>query len=53
MFDGITNAWHLRKLHKERKKIHAGYNKALAEAKAAQKSQLELDRLFFEERMKI
>jgi hypothetical protein len=53
MFGGIINAWHLRKLHKERKKIYAGYKKALDEAKAAQKSQLELDRLFFEERMKI
>lgn len=53
MFDSIINAWHLRKLHKERQKIHAFYKKALGEAKAAQKLQLELDRLFFEERMEI
>jgi hypothetical protein len=46
MFDGISNAWRIRKLHKKRKFIQAEYKKALDQAKAAQKTQLELDRVF-------
>jgi hypothetical protein len=53
VFDSIINAWQLRKLHGERKEIQARYKNLLDQAKAAQKSQLELDRLFFEERMQI
>jgi len=51
MFEGLTSARRLRKLHQERKRVSAKYKKALDQGKAAQKSELELDRLFFEERM--
>src|SRR3989442_741180 len=53
MFEGIINAWQVRKLHKQRNKLRAAYKAAIDEAGAAEKSQLELDRLFLEERMKL
>ena len=53
MFEGVFQPWRVRKLHKERRRIQDGYKKALKEAKAAKKLELELERLFFEERMEL
>jgi hypothetical protein len=53
MFEAIIHARRVRKLHKERQRIQAVYKEALNEAKAADKSELELERLFFEERMEV
>src|SRR5271169_6097993 len=53
MFDDLKEAWQVRALHKERAKLQLLYKNALREAKAAGKSQLELDRIFFEERMEV
>jgi hypothetical protein len=50
MFEAVIHARRVRKLHKERQRIQALYKEALNEAKAANKSELELERLFFEER---
>jgi hypothetical protein len=53
MFEGAVHAWHLRKLHEEKKRVQASYKALVKEAKASKKSELELDRLWFEERMKV
>jgi hypothetical protein len=53
MLEGIVYSWRLRKLHRERRRIQFTHKKALREARAAKNSELELDRLFFEERMEI
>ena len=53
MFEPVVHAWRIRKLHNEKKQTQALYGKAVREAKAAKKSDLELERLFFEERMEV
>jgi hypothetical protein len=53
LFDGVRYSWRLHKLHRERNTLRAEYRAASEAAQAAQKSQLEIDRLFFEERMKL
>jgi hypothetical protein len=59
MFEGLIHAGRLHKLHNEKRRIQREYKKKLAELTAADRPPLELDRqlesdrLFFEERMKI
>jgi hypothetical protein len=53
MFGAITHAWRIRKFNREKRRIQQFYKAALVEARKAGKSQLELDRLFFEERMQV
>jgi hypothetical protein len=53
MFEAIIHARRVRRLQKEKRRIQAGYKRIRDEAKAANRSELELQRLFFEERMKI
>ena len=53
MFDDIKTTWRIRSLHKERRPLQAVYKRLSEEGKAAGKSELELDRLFFEERMEV
>jgi hypothetical protein len=53
MFEAVVHAWRIRKLHSEKKRIQALYRTAVAEARAAKKPELELERLFFEERMEV
>jgi hypothetical protein len=53
MFEAIIHARRVRRLQKEKRRIQAAYKRILHETKAANTSELELERLFFEERMKI
>src|SRR4051794_21413872 len=53
MFGGLRYALEVLRLEKQKRAIRADYKKKLEEARAAGKQQLFLDRLFFEERMRI